>query len=278
MKTLYVSDLDGTLLNDSAELSEYTRKTLNRLTASGLNFTIATARTAYTVPTVLEGLDLRLPAILNNGVMLFDLAARTFSNVKYIHPTAVNAALSAIRRYNLTALLYSADGAEQAVYYEPALENAAMKEFREVRFTRYGKKFTPVDRLETLSSDRVFYLSLLDAYPRLAPLYEEIRHPGTLSSAFYRNTYTENSWLLEIFSAEASKANAALELKKLGGFDRITAFGDNLNDLPLFGAADECLAVANAQEAVRAAADYVIDANTSDGVARWLEKFFQNQH
>jgi Cof subfamily protein (haloacid dehalogenase superfamily) len=278
MKTLYVSDLDGTLLNDSAELSEYTRETLNRLIASGLNFTIATARTAYTVGKVLEGLDLRLPAILNNGVMLFDLAARTFSNVKYIHPAAVNAALSAIRRHNLTALLYSADGAEQAVYYEPALENAAMKEFREVRFTRYGKKFTPVDRLETLSADRVFYLSLLDDYPRLAPLYEEIRQLGTVSSAFYRNTYTESSWLLEIFSAEASKANAALELKKLGGFDRIIAFGDNLNDLPLFEAADECLAVANAQDAVRAAATSVIDANTSDGVARWLEKFFQNQH
>ena len=40
---LFISDLDGTLLNGNAEVTEFTRDTLNRLMAKGLNFTAATA-------------------------------------------------------------------------------------------------------------------------------------------------------------------------------------------------------------------------------------------
>ena len=36
MKTLYISDLDGTLLNANAELSGYTVQTLNRLIDNGV--------------------------------------------------------------------------------------------------------------------------------------------------------------------------------------------------------------------------------------------------
>ena len=45
-KTLYISDLDGTLLNQNAELSAYTKDTLNKMVGEGLYFTVATARTA----------------------------------------------------------------------------------------------------------------------------------------------------------------------------------------------------------------------------------------
>ena len=47
---LFISDLDGTLLNGNAEVTEFTRDTLNRLMAKGLNFTAATARTLASAP------------------------------------------------------------------------------------------------------------------------------------------------------------------------------------------------------------------------------------
>ena len=50
----------------------------------------------------------------------------------------------------------------------------------------------------------------------------------------------------------------------------MVAFGDAINDLPLFAAADECYAVENAVEALKAAATGVIPSNAQDGVARWL--------
>lgn len=48
MKTLYVSDLDGTLLRKNETLSPYTIKTINALTSSGMSFSYATARSLNT--------------------------------------------------------------------------------------------------------------------------------------------------------------------------------------------------------------------------------------
>ena len=50
------------------------------------------------------------------------------------------------------------------------------------------------------------------------------------------------------------------------------AFGDSINDLALFEAADECYAVANADERLKAAANGIIGSNENDSVAHWLLK------
>ena len=44
MKVLYVSDLDGTLLNMKARLDKAAVKELNNLIKNGVNFTVATGR------------------------------------------------------------------------------------------------------------------------------------------------------------------------------------------------------------------------------------------
>jgi len=49
MKTLYITDLDGTLLNKSVEITTYAKETINLITESGGYFTVATARTLDTV-------------------------------------------------------------------------------------------------------------------------------------------------------------------------------------------------------------------------------------
>ncbi len=78
--TLYISDLDGTLLGDDAELSPLTLATLHDLLLDGLLFTVASARSSASIRRVLRGLPLRLPVIEFNGgcdhMRQFDLVAR----------------------------------------------------------------------------------------------------------------------------------------------------------------------------------------------------------
>ncbi len=54
------------------------------------------------------------------------------------------------------------------------------------------------------------------------------------------------------------------------GARRVVCFGDNQNDLPMFGIADWAVAVSNAAPDVRAAAHEVITSNDSEGVADWI--------
>ena len=70
MKILYVTDLDGTLLRSDAKTSEYTNTVINELTAKGMLFSYATARSNHTARKVTEGLNARIPIIVYNGASI----------------------------------------------------------------------------------------------------------------------------------------------------------------------------------------------------------------
>ena len=72
MKTLYISDLDGTLLNNNAEITDNSKKLLNEFLSSGNYFSVATARTAATVVDMFKGTGLCTPIALMNGVCVYD--------------------------------------------------------------------------------------------------------------------------------------------------------------------------------------------------------------
>ncbi|MCD7796916.1 MAG: HAD family hydrolase [Clostridiales bacterium] len=89
MKTLYVSDLDGTLLNRSQRTSDFTNKTINALVSSSMIFSYATARSYYTSKKVTAGLSEELPIVMYNGTFILDgktgdfLASNIFGNSFY---------------------------------------------------------------------------------------------------------------------------------------------------------------------------------------------------
>ena len=72
MKTLFLSDLDGTFLNSKGEISDLSREIISDLTDKGMLFTVATARTYATVTKMFEGISLPCPLVLMNGVTLYD--------------------------------------------------------------------------------------------------------------------------------------------------------------------------------------------------------------
>jgi hydroxymethylpyrimidine pyrophosphatase-like HAD family hydrolase len=78
---------------------------------------------------------------------------------------------------------------------------------------------------------------------------------------------------LEFMSREATKGWALLRLCEHFGIDpsETAAFGDAPNDLPLIQAAGLGVAMANAREAVREAADLIAPSNEEDGVAQVIE-------
>lgn len=71
-KTLYISDLDGTLLRLDETVSAFTAETVNRLEAEGILFSYATARSYLTASKVTAGITARLPVIVYNGAFIID--------------------------------------------------------------------------------------------------------------------------------------------------------------------------------------------------------------
>ena len=78
---LFVSDLDGTLLNRESQVSQTSREIINDLIAKGVKFTVATARTHATVIELLEGLNIEMPIAIMNGVGIYDLKNRKYLEI-----------------------------------------------------------------------------------------------------------------------------------------------------------------------------------------------------
>ncbi|HEX3043753.1 MAG TPA: HAD family hydrolase [Bacillota bacterium] len=270
MKKLYISDLDGTLLNNEKEVSEYTRDVINQLIAGGLHFSIATARTAATVVKILDGLQINLPVVLMNGVMIYDLKKAKYLKIEYVPEKTVKAIITVLKEYNLTGFMYAVLDGRLVTYYED-LKTTAMQEFYQERVTRYQKTFEQTASfMDITAGNNIIYFALLDEQKPLTFIYDTLKIWPDIDLAFYKDTYGENLWVLEIYSQRASKFNAVNYLRKYYGFERIIGFGDNLNDLPLFKACDESYAVAGAVEQLKEKATAVIGANHEDGVARFL--------
>ncbi|MDR0905191.1 MAG: HAD family hydrolase [Oscillospiraceae bacterium] len=273
-KTLFISDLDGTLLSKTAEISPFTRDTLTRLLASEYNFTIATARMAHSVEKLFEGVDLKLPLVLMNGSMIFDARARRYLNVESLSPAAVDAIVAAAKANGADILLYRIDGDDMDVarYYATA-DNArlngifmddSLKKRRRIDRVVYG-----LDGIDTSVGTSV-YVTFADTREKLLPVYETVVKIPGVAVVMSKDDYTESGWFVECFSANASKANATRRLREKLGFEYVVAFGDNMNDIDFIRDADEGYAPENATPETRAVARAILAANSDDGVAKWL--------
>ena len=94
--------------------------------------------------------------------------------------------------------------------------------------------------------------------------YKDIYH-----CVYQKDIYSDEQWL-EIMPKDVTKASAVKKLKQITQSDYVVVFGDGINDLEMFGAADECYAMANAEPELKAAATKIIESNDNDGVAHWL--------
>lgn len=273
MKTLYITDLDGTFLNGNGVVSEESRRIVNALSEKGMLFSVATARSIMTAGELLAGLRINAPVVLMNGVFLFDINKKQAVSFHELTAIAFADVVAAFQKFGKSPMLwlYGNDGLLSVQYTR--LELQVNREFYEKRKDSFGGRFYKVDRLSVPCGQHAVYINLVDTFEALCPIAEALKSVEGAAFAFYADTYTEY-WFLEVYSAAASKANGSVQIRELLQADRITAFGDNLNDLSLFSVANEKYAVENAVPEIKRAATGIIESNRADGVAKFLLQDF----
>lgn len=271
-KTLYVSDLDGTLLQPDASVSERTRRLLNYAISQGALFTIATARTPATVRDIIEGIDMRLPAIVMTGAALWNTVTHAYSDIKYMNVTGVEELVGIYRKEDCPTFLYTLENDMIHIYHIGGL-SPLESEFLEERRHNFAKCAHVPDSGDSilpcdLSKTILFYGILPEA--KAESTYRKTKEVSEIRAQKYHDFYGPEIGILEAFSPLATKAIAIRRLAESLGVERIVAFGDNLNDLPMLELADVGVAMSNGLDEVKAAADVVIGRNTEDSVAEFI--------
>ena len=272
MKTLYVSDLDGTLLRSDQRTSDFTNRTINALTDRGMLFSYATARSYVSSGRVTAGLTARLPLILYNGAFILDSGTGKLLLRNFFDGKAVRELLPALMTAGVWPIVYAYVEGKECFSYLPDRICQPTRDF--IASRPNDPRDRPVKTAAELMAGDIFYLAMIDTPETLGPVYEKYR--TEYRCLYQRDIYSGDQWL-EILPQAATKAGAARQLAARLGCDRIVAFGDGLNDLDLFQIADEAYAVENAVPELKAAATDVIGSNDSDGVAKWLLEHFREE-
>ncbi|MBR6514674.1 MAG: HAD family hydrolase [Clostridia bacterium] len=266
MNKLFITDLDGTLLDSDGKVNQKTKEILNALTDKGVSFAVATARTILSVSNILDGLNISAPCILMNGVCTYDMTERRYLHCHYIDPVATTQYVKAVSgRTDISPYIYTIKDNELCAYYEN-MDTEPARSFAEERRKRYGKNFVKADFKE-LDPTYAVYFTMCGKKQALEPYYHKLKDTKGLYVTFYRDTYDTSIYYLEMCSDKASKAGGIRYLREHYGFDEIYCFGDNTNDIPMFRESDHRYAVSNAVNELKEISDEIILSNNENGVA-----------
>lgn len=269
MKTLYLSDLDGTLLRSDERLSPFTAETVNRFIQSGGFFSYATARSLVTASKVTAGLHAAFPVITYNGAFVVDGKTGVPLWTNFFSKDEALFIKSILTGCGVYPVVYAYIGGRERFSFIESRATAAQRHFLDSRANDVRRR--SVKDFGVLFDGTPFIAACMDTEKTLSPVRAAFENDRRFYCIYQKDYYSGAQWC-EILPAAATKANAALRLKAHLGCGRLVVFGDGRNDLPLFEIADEAYATAGAVPELKAKATAVIGSNDDDGVAKWLIK------
>ncbi len=258
-KVIFMTDLDGTLFTDDKRILPQDMAAIERFRKGGGLFTVATGRGCAMSRAAAEKLKIDIPAVVFNGAAVYD-----FKQDKFVWQCEIgNHARGYIRRLSERFPDLGIEVLHDQTIYTPFLNQT---ELDHLALEQIPPHPCTIDELpekgwlkvllahEPEKLDEVVrFIGASDMqqaqWVRSAPVYYECLPLGVDKSMGYRQ-------LIRIIGAE----------------DRFTvASGDYMNDLAMIQKANLGVAVASAQDEVRAAADLVVCDNNSGAIAQIIE-------
>ncbi len=269
MRTLYVSDLDGTLLNSDQKLSTYTIQTINELVKEGMLFSYATARSFQTAQKVTAGFNAPIPLIVYNGAFIRDNSDGKIL-LSHFFESDIHQVLDHFLSHQLYPIVYSFIHGEEKFSFIPEKCTPGMNDYIA---SRHGDpRMRPIHDSQHLHDGDIFYITFIDEASKLQPFY--LHYQKQYRCLFQKDIYTKQQWL-EIMPQNVDKAHAIAQLKELYHCQQLIVFGDGKNDIDMFQLADEAYAVENAHEKLKSYATKIIPSNNQDGVAQFLKQHYK---
>ncbi len=260
-----VMDIDGTLYNSEKAITPSTKKALFKARERGVTIAVATGRPLHGVRDVARELRLREKGgyiISYNGGKIVDAKKNEIISETFLAAEYVSRIEALAEKYNAPLVVHTPDALLTGDIDDKFINlEARLNKMPLVKFTRHfadsGYKFFKC--IITGEADRASRLEKIFA--------DEFK--GELS------VYRSEPYFLEILPLGIDKAGAISALSShLGISDgEIIACGDGFNDISMIEAAGLGVAMANAQQSVIDAADFVTLSCDDDGLVPVIEKY-----
>lgn len=264
---LIVTDIDGTLIPKTQQVSDLTQAVLSKLQAQGHELYEATGRMLALARSITDQFTIPMGIISANGAVI---AQADQIKTHLLGQEAVVAAYDICDRLDLAMRLFTLTDTYHTSHDESALAHM-----------RFLRKRVPASRMISLKS-RADVLAIADqvtnglavnrvADNRLIQARRELMETGLFSLSASSETN------IELIPRGISKATALKQVQQQLGIDteHTIVFGNGLNDIPMFETAATSVAMADAPQAVLDAATTITEPANQDGVPRFLMNRFK---
>jgi Cof subfamily protein (haloacid dehalogenase superfamily) len=265
---LIASDIDGTLLDPLERVTPVTAAAVARVLAADVPFVLATGRPPRWVSRPAEALGVSGYAVCANGAVIYDIGRDKVLDVHGLSPLLLRDVAAQI-----DDLLTDCHLAVERVGGEAlALDGGEFRTEAGYRHPWPGDPSLTTSRAELLGHEAV---KLLVRHYELPSAAIAAAITPTLGDAV-SITFSSSVGMLEVAMAGVTKATGLADVADRLGVAAadVVAFGDMPNDTAMLRWAGLGVAVGNAHPEVLAAADEVAPANSADGVAAVLSRWF----
>lgn len=263
---LIVSDFDGTLLRSDCTVAEETKKTIERYVAAGGKFAVCTERMTAGIVNQAKNLGLKGLLASYQGSVVTDIESGEILVDGFIPLPNAQRICRLLEAMGLHFHVYDIDN-----YYSNR-QDGLLKSYESVLGVKaIIEKEKPLS--EFIAEKRMKVRKILC----LVNPEEKLSVYRTLEEKLGQDYYVTYSSvaLVEITSKEFSKATAVRFLADRYGvpYGKTVAVGDSLNDLPMIEAAGVGLAVKNADELLKEAAEVFPATNDENAIGKIIEKY-----
>ena len=282
MIQLIASDMDGTLLNAEMEISEENVAAIKKVQAAGIEFVVATGRSIEEAQPILESAGIKCRYITSNGAQIFDENGQNIFTVG-IEKEKLALALPILRRHDIYFELFTDHGgfteniddriasvAHWLKSTSPNLTEAEAFEIAKSHMATLPISFV-ADFKEVLDNPevtvlKIFAMGQIDDPALLSAKEEFLQIPNLAVTSSGANN-------IEVNHEAAQKGQSLQKVTELLNLplSKVAALGDNFNDMSMIAAAGIGIAMANAEDEVKAIAKYTTVTNIENGVAHAVE-------
>ena len=258
---LMAVDIDGTLLNDSGELTENTKNAIRQWVDKGLIFTVASGRPIQGIEGLNKTLNLDVPFITYNGAMVVMGKSKQVLYEQKLSRIDAEEIIKLGEKYNVTIMIW-----KDNELYVPTL-NERVNKYKIIS----GVEPIIINNMEQLIENGVTKILWYDEVEKIEQYKNEI---GRYLSDNV-NFHPSRPYFMEFVDKNASKAIAMERLGQYYGIKQseMIAVGDGFNDLSMIEYAGLGVAMANSPDEVKERADYITLSNEEDGAAHVIHEF-----
>ena len=253
------SDFDGTLLTSDHKISPRTLAAIARLAERGVPFVPISARSPLGILPYWKQLQTNNVLVAFSGALILDHQLQPIYSVQ-IDATDMEKLNRVFKDFAHLAVNYYVNDD----CFTNDLANPWVK--LEAQFTKI-----PIEAAQT---DKIYPAHKVQI---IGEPHEIIHIEALLKEKFpHLSICRSHQSYLEVMNSAATKGNAVRFLEKYFGLktEEVIAFGDNFNDLDMLEHAGLGVAMGNAPEEIKQAANRVTAGNNEDGLALILEEVF----